>query len=197
MKHVMFWAMQVVVLLSVCLYTWHFFDSYDAYQPQVMAAQTVAPPQVEATEADSVVFYQPTGSTNPDPYKIHNLVNESRQAAGLAPLLPDPDLANIAQERAVEMNQLQYYAHEHPETKQTFVDNLDAHDYEYQLACENLNLALTGRESSTLQAWLRSSNGHAECLLQPNTQYAGYAVTSYQVHGREVAYVVVAIYAAR
>lgn len=66
-------------------------------------------------------------------------------------------------------------------------------------SCENLSLVFVPDSEEFIKQWLTSTQGHRECMTNPDLTTAGYAVTKMMLlqHGgtQTTAYVVVAIHA--
>lgn len=151
--------------------------------------------QTEVLGRSDVNFHQPAGRA-PDPAKIHEQINRRRTEAGLPRLTANATLAELAHQRAADMQNTEYYAHENPESGKTFVDGLQSRAVNYRFTCENLNLAFARQETATTQAWLDSKNGHRECLLHETVSQAGYAVVDAPFFNDKESYIIVAIYTA-
>lgn len=110
-----------------------------------------------------------------DAQKIFELVNQARVEGGLNELRSDPILTKVAEKRAIDMVENQYYAHKNPEGLY-FYDILDQEGYSVGFSCENLNIDFTTSEVRYINSWLASTKGHKECLLNSKVDSGGYAV---------------------
>lgn len=139
-----------------------------------------------------------SGSNLPDPNIIYEQINKIRQENGLPKLIRSRVLANIAQQRAQDMAENKYYAHQSP-SGAYFYDFFSQHNYAAGYSCENLDLEFSRDPDIYVNAWLASKNGHRECLLNPKVIEAGYASvqvsTSTETNIDVPSYIVVAIYA--
>lgn len=133
-----------------------------------------------------------------DPNKVLALVNNLRTENNLAPLAGDPLLTKLAEARADDMVNRQYYAHKNPDGK-IFFDLMAESGYATQYACENLSLEPSKQESASYDSWLTSTHGHKECMLRTEVTRAGYASRKmYDIptsKGMTAYYLVVAIHA--
>lgn len=111
----------------------------------------------------------------PDPNAVFSKVNILRKASGLTPLSRDDRLTQLAEERALDMTQNKYYAHKGPDG-QFFDAKFRQSGYDFDYACENLDLEFTTTPDTFVQSWLTSKAGHRECLLNNRVTSAGYAV---------------------
>lgn len=134
----------------------------------------------------------------PDPNAVFAEANEARIQNGLPAVVRSEKLAAIALERAQDMSSRNYYAHKNP-SGLYFYDLFGQHSYHAGFSCENLDLEFTTTPSLYVNAWLGSSQGHRECLLDPRVSEAGYAAaevaTSTDTNPDVSSYVIVAIYA--
>jgi len=134
----------------------------------------------------------------PDPNAIFAEVNTLRTARGLPALARSSTLATVASQRAEDMRANNYYAHESPNGTH-FYHLYDQHDYKAGFTCENLDMEFSMSTGTFIQAWMSSTKGHRECLLDPRISEAGYAATEIMTSTKSnqdiPTYVVVAIYA--
>lgn len=139
----------------------------------------------------------PTANNLPDPNAIFDLVNAQREKHGLKPLTKSAALSKAAQQRAVDMQTNNYYAHQGSDGR-FFDDLLDSSLYSQSYACENLDLQFSVQPNRYVNDWLGSRSGHKECLLNADVASAGYAVVEVApTNGADVsAFIVVAIHAA-
>jgi uncharacterized protein YkwD len=104
--------------------------------------------------------------------EIFLLVNEARDAAGLATLLWDPELAEVGAGHAVEMYVEGYFAHTSPTTGDVG-DRLAAAGISFSIAGENLALAATVTE---VHEGLMDSPGHRANIEGSSYTRVGIAV---------------------
>jgi uncharacterized protein YkwD len=133
---------------------------------------------------------------SPDPNQVFMRANQIRLQNGAYPLQANPKLAALADARAQDIAQRQYYAHRDPDGH-LYYDLFDQYGIKTDYSCENLDLAFTPDPEVALSDWLASSKGHRECLTNPTLTQAGYAaikMTLLEHDGHNIpAYVVVAI----
>ena len=91
------------------------------------------------------------------------LVNQERAKVGLAPLAPDPELAEVARRHSADMFARGYFSHYTPEGRSPF-DRINAAGITYSIAGENLALAPT---LSLAHSGLMNSPGHRANILRP------------------------------
>ncbi len=98
------------------------------------------------------------------------LINIERENAGVPPLEADPLLMEIAQLKAEEMEELDYFGHESPNygTPSQFARN---YGYNYNVA---ENIGKGGYvPSASVAMFMTSNKGHKEIILDPNYKYLG------------------------
>jgi uncharacterized protein YkwD len=91
-----------------------------------------------------------------------DLVNQERQANGLNPLAPDPELTEVARRHSADMFARGYFAHDTPEGLSPF-DRMRAANVRFTTAGENLALAPTLPIAHT---GLMNSPGHRANILR-------------------------------
>ncbi|HKG60019.1 MAG TPA: CvpA family protein [Pyrinomonadaceae bacterium] len=101
-----------------------------------------------------------------------DLVNQERQAAGLNPLAPDPELTQVARQHSADMFARGYFAHDTPEGRSPF-DRMQAAGVRFLTAGENLALAPT---LSLAHTGLMNSPGHRANILRPQFGRVGIGV---------------------
>jgi uncharacterized protein YkwD len=101
-----------------------------------------------------------------------DLVNQERQAAGLNPLAPDPELTEVARRHSADMFARGYFAHDTPEGKSPF-DRMHDAGVRFLTAGENLALAPTIPVAHT---GLMNSPGHRANILRPQFGRVGIGV---------------------
>ena len=89
-------------------------------------------------------------------------VNRERQAAGLQPLAPDPELTEVARRHSADMFMRGYFAHDTPDGLTPF-DRMRAANVRFITAGENLALAPT---ISVAHTGLMNSPGHRANILR-------------------------------
>lgn len=186
MRHALFWVFQISTSLAVLLV----FSV--VIQESVEPARVSIEPSQEVL-AESTHQFSPTSTDVPDPNELLKQVNILRKEASLPPLRADAQLEAIARSRAKDMQSADYYAHESPVDGRVFSDLLRQNSIVYSSACENLNLAFSRQSEALIDDWVKSKSGHKECLLDPYSSQAGYAVVAYQLDTKK-AYLIVAIH---
>jgi uncharacterized protein YkwD len=101
-----------------------------------------------------------------------DLVNQERQAAGLNPLQPDPELTEVARRHSADMFARGYFAHDTPEGLTPFDRMRDA-NVRFLTAGENLALGPTIPVAHT---GLMNSPGHRANILRPQFGRVGIGV---------------------
>jgi uncharacterized protein YkwD len=91
------------------------------------------------------------------------MVNEERRAAGLKPVVPDPELTEVARAHSADMFARGYFAHVTPEGQSPF-DRMTHAGVTFRTAGENLALAPTLKIAHT---GLMNSPGHRANILRP------------------------------
>jgi uncharacterized protein YkwD len=101
-----------------------------------------------------------------------DLVNQERQAAGLNPLAPDPELTEVARRHSADMFARGYFAHDTPEGLTPF-DRMRQANVRFLIAGENLALGPTIPVAHT---GLMNSPGHRANILRPQFGRVGIGV---------------------
>ncbi|MDO8265968.1 MAG: CAP domain-containing protein [Candidatus Saccharibacteria bacterium] len=157
-------------------------QSVNAPKPQVLAS---------FDNSESIASGLPSADT------VFDLVNAQRVANNLDPLIKNPTLSKLANDRANDMVARNYYAHKNPDGYM-FFDLLEQQNYQTGFACENLDLSFINDPNQYVTDWKNSSHGHKECMLDSRLTDAGYAIVAFDpsdsVDGIQE-YIVVAIHA--
>ena len=95
--------------------------------------------------------------------KMLDMVNQERAAAGLRPVVADPELTEVARRHSADMFARGYFAHDTPEGRSPF-DRMNAAGVNFLTAGENLALAPTLPVAHT---GLMNSPGHRANILRP------------------------------
>ena len=95
--------------------------------------------------------------------KMLDMVNQERAAAGLRPVVADPELTEVARRHSADMFARGYFAHDTPEGRSPF-DRMSAAGVNFLTAGENLALAPTLPVAHT---GLMNSPGHRANILRP------------------------------
>lgn len=138
-------------------------------------------------------IYQPIPDETLDSSQVLYLVNQERARQGLEKLVSDPRLVAVAEARAKDMVDEQYYAHINSEGKY-FHDLYPAFGFKSEYSCENLDTEFTTDESKYVNDWLVSTKGHKECMLNRKTTAAGYAAVLFGETSNGKIYLVVGIH---
>ncbi|AOZ91265.1 CAP domain-containing protein [Paenibacillus crassostreae] len=97
--------------------------------------------------------------------QVVNLVNQERSKAGLQPLTSNTELANMALDKAKDMNNNNYFAHQSPTYGSPF-DMMKKYGISYRYAGENI---AKGQKTpaAVMEAWM-NSEGHRANILNAN-----------------------------
>mgnify|MGYP002682242939 FL=1 len=136
-----------------------------------------------------IIYYVPTTDffAEVNSNAILSLTNEFRRQNGLNELKVNPLLNEIAKEKASDMINKKYFAHNSPDGLTPwywFIKN----NYNYKYAGENLAIDFID-SSQVIEAWLNSPS-HRANLLNQNYQEIGVAVVSGDIEGYETTLVV-------
>ena len=127
----------------------------------------------DSNERVTLPFTVATTRPRPDLEKrMLDLVNNERQANGLQPLAPDPELTEVARHHSADMFARGYFAHETPEGLSPF-DRMRSANVRFLVAGENLALAPTIPVAHT---GLMNSPGHRANILRPQFGRLGIGV---------------------
>ena len=121
-----------------------------------------------------------TSTLTQDEQEVFNLINQKRAENGLAALVMDDDLQNVARVKAQDMVNNNYFAHNSP-TYGTPFQMMKSFGITYKAAGENI----AGNSSNTgaVNAWM-NSEGHRANILSNNYNYTGVAVVKSPVYGK-------------
>lgn len=127
----------------------------------------------DSDEKVTLPFKVESSRPRPDLEKqMLDLVNQERQAAGLNPLAPDPELTQVARQHSADMFARGYFAHDTPEGLSPF-DRMNKAGVRFLTAGENLALAPT---LSLAHTGLMNSPGHRANILRPQFGRVGIGV---------------------
>jgi uncharacterized protein YkwD len=134
---------------------------FDEAIRQTLNTRTVRPESGEVVKLPYTV-------TDPQPRpdlesQMLELINQERVAAGLKPLVADPELTEVARKHSTDMFARGYFAHVTPEGRSPF-DRINEAGITYRTAGENLALAPTLTMAHT---GLMNSPGHRANILRP------------------------------
>ena len=159
------------------------------YRPYLVTATALvllgvlAGARVPATRADTLP---------PDylAFEVLLRLNQDRAAAGLTLLVMDPEVVAVARDRAAVLAAGGYLAHVSP-TGRTVLDDLAAHEVQYQTVGENLAYAQypAALVAGLVQSGWMTSAGHRTNILDPRFSRVGLGVAV-----KADAYYVVAIF---
>jgi uncharacterized protein YkwD len=108
------------------------------------------------------------------------LVNELRKSKKLAPLTWNDKLAKAAQDKAVDMDRVDYFDHQSPEGRNAW-DFVASEGYSYKKAGENLAINFSSVDDAMI-AWEKSPS-HLENMLSPTYTEFGYAKLKVNIEG--------------
>lgn len=114
--------------------------------------------------------------------RLIELTNQSREAAGLPPLVINNKLSQSAYLKAGNIIEKDYFSHTNPEGLTPWYWFKQA-NYNYQYAGENLAMDFFDAEN-LYNAWFNSSS-HKANLLNPNYKEIGIAVVSGEFNGKQ------------
>lgn len=113
------------------------------------------------------------GSVSAEAYQILQLVNAERAKAGVTPLTLSPELSRVAQEKARDMADNDYFSHTSPTYGSPF-DMIRQFGISYSYAGENIAKGYTSPQA-VMRGWMNSS-GHRANILNPNYTQIGVGV---------------------
>lgn len=139
----------------------------------------------------SVSFPTATQAKEINQENVVYLVNQSRADNNLKPLLINPELSKIAQDKALDMVDNHYFAHTSP-TGVTPWFWFSENNYSYKYAGENLAINYDEAQEEH-QAWMNSPT-HRKNILNPNFTEIGVAKASGIIEGKK-SFVTVQVFA--
>lgn len=113
---------------------------------------------------------------------VIELVNESREEAGISPLLENLKLKAAAENKARDMAKNNYFAHFSPSGKSPW-DFILEQKYDYLLAGENLAIDYSNAKEQH-EAWMESPL-HRQNILNGDYKEIGVGITKGFIDGRE------------
>jgi uncharacterized protein YkwD len=130
-------------------------------------------PSLTAREREPVACVMPDAAERMAD-QVLQLVNLERVAAGLAPVVENPILAQVAGDYACRMIENNFFAHEDPYNGYRAGDRALAAKYRFYLIGENL---AAGHETpaQAMREWMNSAT-HREVVLDPRWSEVGIAV---------------------
>jgi len=126
-------------------------------------------------------------ASNISPEKIIELTNQKRAELGLAPLVNNPLLNEVAQRKAADMFAFNYWAHVSPSGRDPWSFFKEV-GYKYIYAGENLARDFMD-SASVVEAWMNSPT-HRDNIVNPNYKEIGVAVVNGTLNGVETTLVV-------
>jgi uncharacterized protein YkwD len=126
-------------------------------------------------------------ASNISPEKIIELTNQKRAELGLAPLVNNPSLNEVAQRKAADMFAFNYWAHVSPSGRDPWSFFKEV-GYKYIYAGENLARDFMD-SASVVEAWMNSPT-HKDNIVNPNYKEIGVAVVNGTLNGVETTLVV-------
>jgi len=114
---------------------------------------------------------------------IINLTNEARTLNGLSPLNENPLLNAIAEKRAQDMFEKQYFAHVSPFGEQAS-DIAQRIGYKYKIIAENIEYGRFFTNQKVIDGWMQSP-GHKKNILSTEVQDLGAAIIKGNMNGEE------------
>lgn len=112
--------------------------------------------------------------------EMFRLVNVEREKAGVAPLIFDDSLRDVARLHSRDMFEKGYFSHYTPDGLSPF-DRMDSSNIEYSFAGENLALAPS---TDLAMQGLMNSPGHRKNILSPNFGKIGIGVIDGGIYGK-------------
>lgn len=122
---------------------------------------------------------------------VIELTNKARADHGLAPLAENQLLNSIAEARARDMLEKQYFAHVSP-TGQQASDIAQSVGYAYRIIAENIGSGIFFTNRKIIDGWMQSP-GHRQNILSTEVQDIGAAVVRGKMKGMDT-YITVQIF---
>lgn len=123
---------------------------------------------------------QATSGLTAEEQEVFNLVNKERTNAGLKALQVDSGLQKVAKEKARDLVNNNYFAHNSPTYGSPF-DMMKKFGISYKTAGENLAGNSSGPKA--VSAWM-NSEGHRANILNSSYNYTGIGVADSPKYGR-------------
>lgn len=122
------------------------------------------------------------------PEQVINAVNKERRKVGLPSLTTNTKLMKSAQNKALDMNKNDYFAHISPKDGKKWSDFIKNANYEYLVAGENLAKGFDDVEIM-VDAWMNSP-AHKENIVSQKVDETGVGIFRGTLKGRETVFVV-------
>lgn len=156
-------------------------DNEENVQEQEVSAENTLAENFEEENVNVVVSdKQISSELTQDEKEVFDLINKSREDAGLAKLEIDDNLQNICRIKANEMVEKDYFSHTSPTYGSPF-DMLKSNNIEYKVAGENI--AGNSSNQKAVEAWLGSEN-HKKNIINNSYNYTGIAVVNSEKYGK-------------
>ncbi|MEG6616990.1 CAP domain-containing protein [Peptococcaceae bacterium 1198_IL3148] len=142
---------------------------------------TGTPTTTNTSTPDNQIAQQPVPKETTDTSnsafqsKVVELVNQERSKAGLQPGVVKADLTNVAQLKAEDMANNNYFSHTSPTYGSPF-DMMKQFGINYSYAGENIAVGYSTPES-VMEGWM-NSEGHKKNILNPNFTEIGVGFTT-------------------
>lgn len=122
----------------------------------------------------AVIVVQPDAPEDPAAVvrRLHELLADARRTAGLPPLAPDPVLARLARDHAIDMRQGRFFGHVSP-TRGNLADRMRAIGVGSPRVAENV---ARGPSAGRIHANLMDSPAHRANVLDPLLTHVGLGV---------------------
>ncbi len=114
---------------------------------------------------------------------IISLTNEARTSKGLSPLNENPLLNAVAEKRAQDMLEKQYFAHVSPFGEQAS-DIAQRIGYRYRIIAENIGSGRFVTNQKIIDGWMQSP-GHRKNILSTDVEDLGAAIIKGNMNGEE------------
>lgn len=128
---------------------------------------------VQKSVSTSQVASNPSNTASSDVQQVVNLVNQQREKNGLAPLKLSTSLDNVAQSKAQDMINENYFGHTSPKYGSPF-NMMSEYGIHYSYAGENI-AAGQADPTTVMQDWMNSP-GHRANILNKNYTEIGVGV---------------------
>lgn len=115
------------------------------------------------------------------------LTNKEREKAGLSPVVLNPQLSEAAKNKAEDMFEKGYWAHNSPDGNAPWGFIINS-GYRYIYAGENLARDFSDTQG-VVEAWM-ASPGHKDNILSSNYQDIGFAVVNGKLDGQDTTLIV-------
>ena len=156
-------------------------DNEENVQEQEVSAENTLAENFEEENVNVVVSdKQISSELTQDEKEVFDLINKSREDAGLAKLEIHDNLQNICRIKANEMVEKDYFSHTSPTYGSPF-DMLKSNNIEYKVAGENI--AGNSSNEKAVEAWLGSEN-HKKNIINNSYNYTGIAVVDSEKYGK-------------